>query len=778
MNEPARGIGLLLKNRPSPALIPETTDRASDAWSPTAPAPVAAASWEPEAARGEGWPATVLHRLPRERRAAVRVAAPILRQLQAIDGLRLVHGATGGELLIRATDARAGDRVLLGAQDGQLVVDGYLSADAYSRQVSRCIQRLLAEEAAPHTQIDAIRAARRRLESWLGLPEDPRNPWALPGDLSDGTLYLSRRILDWCGQRVEAPATRWLDGGLPDVESWGPGPLTFATVREAGGGFTSILISEDEHAALSDSWRRLMTAEEAPGLPEVIQVLLRQLSIPSPALPLPEHLSVLAAWSGAPAPALARRAQAMLLLSLATAPAQRSSLRGLGLIDRQLEGLHRQWTDAGCPADALPGIVTDDELPAALSAMAGQPGDTMVARLEALVEQRLTGTAAVADLIAQSQALTDEVATLRAQSEALKAHRSKARAALDALERRVSAFAPLLEDSAPIAELPTRPATVEAFRAELDARAPGLSPAAADRLLLAITAAQDLGAPVLLIGPECAEVAAALPDIFDGAGRHHVPVRPEWSGEADLLGHVAKDRFIASGFTEAIQQATVHAVQAARATPGFVWLEGMDRADTRRYTPSLLAAMERDRRITLYPRAQHAAWMASGAVSEPGGWQLALPPGLVILGTLEGHSELPESLTERSLMMRLPAPDLAAALSFSGSGGTSRLELPDQPARDARAAFPRAWDNLLSALEILRPLGLRPSRRLGRQAAAILGRAASWGMTDGEEVSAHLVHLLLLGRLQHISSTGPLCELLKCDWLTEELSEAIQALID
>ena len=782
MPDPARGIGLLMKRRPDTTMVAEfpgqpRNRRAEDAWSPTSQSatpvvdPVASATLH-----GEGWPAIVIHRLPRERRAAVQLSAPIFRHLESLS-LRLVRGNGPGEILIRATDIRAGDRVLLGIEDGQLVVDGYLSADAYGRQVSRCIRRLLAEEAEPFTRIDRIRAARRRLESWLGLPADPRNPWALPGDINDATLYLSRRILDWCSRRVESPTTRWLGDALPSVDDWGPGPMTFAVVRQVGGGFSSMLISEDEHTAQSDAWRRIMATPEEDALPETTRVLLQRLSIPTPALPLPEHLAVLVAWSRTEAPALARRAQAMFLLSLATSSAQRASLRGLAIVDRQLESLHRRWTEAGSPADALPGIVTDEELPAALSAIAGLPGEAMVERLEAMAESRYSGTEAVQTLQRQSGVLTEQVESLRKQSIALKAHRDKARAALDGLERRVSAMAPLLQTEDPITELPTRPATLEAFREELDARAPGLSSQCADRILLALTAAQDLGSPVLLAGPESAEVAAALPDIIDGAGRRHVPVRPEWSGEADLLGRVEGDRFVASGFTEAIQTAAVHAVQAARAAPFFVWLEGMDRADTHHYTPSLLAALERDRRVSLYPRSLNHAWMESGTVTDEHAWQLALPPGLVLLGTLEGHGTLPATLTERCLVLRLPTPDLAAALSFSGSGGISRLTLPDQPARDARVAFPKSWRNLLEALTLLRPLGIRSSRRLGRQAAALLGRAAAWGMSDGPEVSAHLVELLLLGRLQPTHNTDPLRTLLTCDWLTQELRSTIEEMV-
>lgn len=775
MSEPARGIGLLLKSKSaSPITITELPTRNSrrveDAWNLTPPPTPEVPAWEERMEAVEGWPATVRHRLPQERRAAVHLIPPLLRHLRSVEGLRLHQGNEPDELLIRATEARAGDRVLLGIEDGQLVVDGYLSEDAYSRQIARCIRRLLADEASPHIRIDAIRTSRRRLEAWLGLPEDPRNPWALPGDLSDGTLYLSRHILDWCSERVKVPLDQWLEGALPSTDEWGPGPLTFATVRGIGGSFTSILISENEHTAQSDAWHWLMKSQHEQFLPEGIRSLLNQLSIPVPAMPLPDHLSVLVSWSTAEAPGLARRAQAMLLLSLSNT-AQRNSLRGLGLVDRQVEILHRQWTAIGCPTDILPGLVTDEELPAALTAQIGGPGMMMIERLEAQIERRLLSTSTMARLKEESDKMNAQVEALKQEAGGLQKRRDQAEAILAELERQVVAYAPAV----PAIALPTRAATLSSFREEFDARVPGLPGACADRLLLAITAAQDLGAPILLIGSESAEIASALPDIIAGSSQHHIPVRPEWSAECDLLGNIDGDRFIATEFTEAIQQTTSHAVRSEQNAPGFIWLEGMDRADTSRYTPSLLSALERDHRLTLYPHSQHVAWMEAGSVTNPNGWQLALPPNLVLLGTLEGHSALAEPLIDRSLMLRLPIPNLASALSFAGSCGTSRLVLPEQPAGPVANS---AWDNLLTALHILSPLGLQPSRRLGRQATALLGRAASWGIIDSDTVSAHLVHLLLLGRITNVHTVEPLQKLLDCSWLTEELAGAIEALIE
>lgn len=774
MSETASGISLLIKNQPSTSTVtepPTATQRAEESWQPTIPAPHVAE----DSLVSEGWPAAVLHRLPQDRRAAVQVAQPILHHLQSIDGLRLVEGSTPGELLIRTTEAHAGDRVLLSVSDGYLQIDGYLSADAYTRQVSRCVQRLLSQIAAPHTNIDAVRAARRRLESWLDLKEDPRNPWSLPGNLSESTIYLSRRILSWCSRRVDTPASRWLDGGLPEATQWGPGPLTFASVRGEDGSFSPIIISTEEHTAQSAAWRRLMAEDTALALPKSLTVLLGRLSIPLPTVPLAEPLAVLATWSEADAPALARRAQALLLLSLATEPKQRKGLRGLGVTNPQLEDLHQKWTDAGCPADVLPGIVTDEELPTALTALVGKPGTAMVARLEALIERRISNSEAVEKLQAHAATLCGQIASLQEESEVLEVRRTEVNATLDRLEQRVSALAPLLESTLPVAPLPTNPATLPAFRAELEARTPGISEACADRLLLALTAAADLGAPVLLVGPESAEVAAVLPDIIDGTGRHHIPVRPEWSSEADLLGQIQGDRFIPSKFTEAIQQVTASTISDERSAPGIVWLEGMDRADPSRYTPSLLAAMERDRRLALYPRAQHAAWQDAGTVTEPDGWQLNLPPGLVLLGTLEGHQELPVSLTQRSLMVRLSPPDLSAMMTIA-TGGRCRLLLPEissETALDINATFPLAWANFQEALMILRPLGARPSRRLARQATACLRQAAAWAMADDNALSAHLVHLLLLDRIQSLTTTEPLAQLLDCDWLTDSLAEAI-----
>ena len=89
----------------------------------------------------------------------------------------------------------------------------------------------------------------------------------------------------------------------------------------------------------------------------------------------------------------------------------------------------------------------------------------------------------------------------------------------------------------------------------------------------------------------------------------------------------------------------------------------------------------------------------------------------------------------------------------------------------------RRDDALRDLFALANDLGLKPSRRLGRQATALLGRASSWGIIDSDMVSAHLVHLLLLGRITTVSTTEPLKQLLKCSWLTDELTEAIENLI-
>lgn len=815
---PASGLGLLVK-RPAPTepeTVPSPAPSSQAAPVSSSRAPVVRSA----AHRGEprqGYPATIHHRGPGRRQASVRLPGPILRHLIDNVGMRFDRPERGGDALVTASDdVQPGDRVLLRVRDGQLAVAETLSADSFARETNRQARAFLGRESQPFTHIDEIRAARLRLEAWLGLSRDDRNPWAIPGELKDGALLLSRRVLLWCQSRSgshEDPQN-WLQRGFPRPEDWGPGPMSFCARLEDHDPrprFRSLVISAAEHQVQIDAWRRLLDTDArvsgADGagrdLAAPLLGLMRRLELAPPRTALPESQAVLSAWSAAGSAALARRSMAMFLLERVETETQRAALRGLGIADRQIEALYERWREAGRPVAALQGIVEPDEIEAALEALAQSPGAQQISAGLLLRWKKQIASTAVEASTAQAQqtqrqrqqALTD-LESIRRQSTELQRRRAQEVAALDqklrGLKDQIASVAPLLAASrTERPALPVRPATRETVRAELASRGLPLPAPVVDRLLLATMASAPAGALTLLSDPS-GRAPDALADLFEAGDGAVVSVRAGWSGEADLLGRVSPDglRFVPSPFTEAARRASAHALTgAARGAPApfFLHLRDADRADPRRYAAGLIAALDGDRRLELYPRSLNARWLAEleqmktrraqdsnrfaelqqafsaealGGSDPKDAWRLQLPPHTIVLATLHHRPAAP--LTEHGFFVALPPPALDDVLAQPADGGRHRLQLP------ARSDAPLDYDETRAAVEdglrTLLPLLPPPAPRLGRQLVSLISEAARWEIPDGPELAAHLLALTALPRLRD-GDPAPLAQLASRDWI-------------
>ncbi|MFT4977505.1 MAG: hypothetical protein ACI8S6_003410, partial [Myxococcota bacterium] len=407
-SRPVSGLGLLVK-RPA-STTPEPASAAE---------PASSSRGRAKTRRGgvsqQGYPATIHHRGPGRRQASVRLPGPIMRHLIDNLGMRFDRPERGGDALVSASDeVRPGDRVMLRVRDGQLVVAETLSSDRYARETNRQALAYLSRESQPFTLIDEIRAARLRLEAWLGLPRDDRHPWSVPGELKGGSLILSRRVLAWCQDRSgshEDPEN-WLQRGFPRPEDWGPGPMAFCArleENEPHPRFRSLVVSAAEQLTQNDAWKRLLdtdaraAAGPAQSLPAPLSGLLRRLELAQPRT-LPESQAILSAWSAASSPALARRAMAMFLLERVETETQRAALRGLDVADRQIESLHERWREAGRPVAALQGMVEPDEIGAALESLALGPGAKEIsAGLLSRWQQQISRSALAADTASAQQ---------------------------------------------------------------------------------------------------------------------------------------------------------------------------------------------------------------------------------------------------------------------------------------------------------------------------------------------------------------------------------------
>lgn len=323
----------------------------------------------------QAFPATVVQRMPNRRQAAVSLPRVLLRHIARDCGVRIERPERGDAVVVATGDVRAKDRVLLRIREDVLYVAEVLTEEQFVRESTRLLTAFLTRESQPMMHIDQIRAGRLRLEAWLGLPRDDRHPWALPGELRGGSVYLSRPILEWCqenSQTIEDPEA-WLQRGFPDANGWGQGSMPFCARLEDDEPprFLSLVVSAAEHQAQQDAWKRLLEAQAEPAepttvLPDALVALTERLELSLPAEPLEPAQAVLAGWSQAGSAALARRAMAMFLLDRVENDTQRAALRGLGVTDRQLEVLYQKWRGAGRPVLALSGIVEDDELSQAI----------------------------------------------------------------------------------------------------------------------------------------------------------------------------------------------------------------------------------------------------------------------------------------------------------------------------------------------------------------------------------------------------------------------------
>ncbi|MEL6345072.1 MAG: hypothetical protein AAFV53_18330 [Myxococcota bacterium] len=809
----ASGIGLLLKrqSRSEASASPISLSRR-----PT-PAPSA----------GQGYPATILQRMPSRRQATVAMPGPLVRHLHRAMGVRPERTEQGEILVIATGDVRARDRVLVRVREGLLYVAEVLKEEHYIRETNRMIRSALIRDSQPMMHIDEVRAARLRLENWLQLPRDDRNPWSLPGELRAGSVYLSRQILEWCQARSgsEEPPEAWLQRGFPDAEEWGPGAMPFCARLEETqpARFNSLVVSSAEHQAQQDAWKRLMADEpedQGPpvALPDALLALMTRLNLPHPRGILEPGQAVLAGWSEAGSAALARRAMAMFLLDRVENETQQAALRGLGVTDRRLEVLYQKWRDAGRPTLALSGIVEDDELHHALQAMSL----TREARAicDGLLQrwgQQLTQNAAeegemdLAEVQQQRKQAIADLEQLRQQSTELRRRREAEVAELESrmsqLRKQIASVAPLLVEEAP-EHLPERAATREAVQLELAARGLPLSLRDSDRLLLAALAAPDAGALVVLSAPSAAiapMAASALGGLFARANFAQIAIRSEWKSEADLLGRLSPDgqRFLPGPLTEATRRAAAHALVNAMGTdaaPFILHLAGVDRADPQQVAAGLLSALGADRRMQLYPRSLNARWLAEreemrahrsreggrlaeleqafsdealGGTPPEKAWRLHLPQHLSLLASRASNDRpLSGALLEHSFMVTLPPMDLAAALAPPPTEPRGRLILPPRP--EAPADYPQARAHIEAGLRTLLPAMPPPSPRLGRQIAALLAEAARWEMPDDNALAAHALLLLALPRLRTDQSTAEvLANLATQSWLTDELTELI-----
>lgn len=313
------------------------------------------------------------------------------------------------------------------------------------------------------------------------------------------------------------------------------------------------------------------------------------------------------------------------------------------------------------------------------------------------------------------------------------------------------------------------------------------------RLLAAALAARDVGSLLLLAGSTGAGKSRMLKEIggmLHGAGVRMIPVRPEWLAATDLLGYVdpIRDTFAPTDFVQAVRDATRAMMESLadgdEPAPWFVVLDELNLARVENFGADLLSALERaptdpDRVLRLFPADLRDGWRLeydalakhTDRLSPREGWRLEmlrrlfdpahhrqrqpmdahllrLPANLVVAGTLntDRHThDLSPKVFDRSFVLQLPAPSVDDVLSLlSPQALIPCLRLPPTPLASPVLADLRL--KLKAAIEALRPAGLMPSHRIGRNAEAYARHAMR--LREPSRIAGDLVHLLLLPRLE------------------------------
>ena len=257
------------------------------------------------------------------------------------------------------------------------------------------------------------------LESWLGLSASESTPWGVPGRLNQSQKLISKKILQWCINKMGTHFQSRLQEGFPSSKEWGELDLYFALFLNAEQRFVAVSIQPDEHKALVELWADILrnrrgantslsqsnqlivpqrttglqpasayvahqtpatskqstisssiSATNAPSaiakanLPESICSLAESFHLPVPKGPVSPALSTLGAWSQSDHLLLKERCTDMFLMMLSGGESVRQNTD----VSKHWQAWHQQAD----PIDQLCSVVASGEELAAVRSLAGQ----------------------------------------------------------------------------------------------------------------------------------------------------------------------------------------------------------------------------------------------------------------------------------------------------------------------------------------------------------------------------------------------------------------------
>ncbi len=695
--------------------------------------------------------------------AFVEVPLPLVRQMQE-DHPALTAAST---MRIHA-DVRVGDAVLIQNSNGEWTVNTTLTEPVYNERVKKDLtERLLLESratATPHVK----RASKRMLESWLGLSTSESTPWGVPGRLNQSQKLISKKILQWCINKMGTQFQQRLQEGFPNSKEWGELDLYFALFVNAEQRFVAVSIQPDEHKALVELWADILrnrhsnnTAKNRPiapvstttqppvvahtarpanpialpqtHLPASICSLAESFHLPVPKGPVSPTLSTLGAWSQSDHLLLKERCTDMFLMMLSGGERVRQNT--------DASEYWKAWNQQADPIDQLCSVVASGEELAAVRSLAGQ-----------------------AFLDTQTASSVCDQLLLRWRRQLIQQHG-------------------LAETALGHSLKPT--ATHKEYRRAMRLHGIQCPDTWLDSLLLATQVAPKMGMMIILVGDgqRAKTLTKLLTTIFEGA-THSCLRLPR--NRAQLFGKPSStnDIYLHSDLGLAIRQGSHRKRYGPIGlwNPHFVCMENIY-PHARRKGLSLLVqemyfgdgiALYEDednlRYIEEYQRLQNADTLSAseqtrrddlehffdaetlGGLPMQEAWKLRASENTILFGHIEPAQidTTPLDLVQRALVLEIPefsVERIEYRLNAVEDWTPLREGIRHLAPKDTWQKFGTVREQTFELLDAVHNRGIKVSDLLAKQISFLLAGAEAWELPDDALLSAQVCQLLLLPRL-------------------------------
>lgn len=735
------------------------------------------------------------------------VVATLMPPIQRLIQQEHADLTTDSSIPLPSENIAPGSYVLVQRKNQGWRVTSVLDENDYQQLLHRDISKKLLSEGTLLTTELFRDNIRRRFESLFSLPETSDTPWAVPGRIKNGQTLLSRRIMKFFAKQGGTTLDQALRRGLPRIEDWGQGPILFGIYPSTDPEeFTSVAIPAEEHRKLVDNWDALLkkpqnmprkeqvagktsarraknkpaalkksefaVITEAPSIfqpiPHHLSAMISALKLPMPAQPLTEAMSTLVAWTESDHPGLSERSTDFFLTLLADG----SPVRPNAYLPR----LWTEWHRATNPIAQLCTMVTAGEEPAAIRALVGRtaPGQEV------------------------SSALADHL-LLRWRRHILRKYEPDLEPDTEALT-----------DDAP---------TIVDLRVAVRHRGLCVADVWLDRLFLAIGTARDLSVPLIFAGNVTTTetiIDKVLLPALEGARSTTVSLPKKRS---QILGRISRgdDIFILSPFAKAIRTASRYRKEAPSGywSPYFVVVQDPNRhvqsdvlhtilqqasgpdgamlyteEDNTRWleeynnlqTQEIIDMIQSDRREIL--ESFFEATAIGNRVPEKAN-RLFAPHNLSVILCIDTKNKaIPLEIMKHALVMFTPDIDITdlQEAAKARKDGLKRVLLPDFniDERGSWERYPKSREQILDILRILAACNIDLDAELAQHVSSFLGHAEKWGLPDNDFITSHVIHCLILPRLQ---CTGeeliePLRDTLALSNVSPDLQKSISTLIN